>query len=91
MVCLSSCSGRAGAFTCPRNTVGPPGGGLARHAITGLLGRGYLAQQFTVGANDEDGMLRRYVGNTLYNIYNKKACAQIHAHWTVAFAQVCCL
>jgi len=29
-----------------------------------------------------------YVGNTLYNIYNKKACAQIHAHWTVAFAQL---
>jgi len=29
-----------------------------------------------------------YVGNTYYNIYNKKACAAIHAHWTVAFAQL---
>merc|ERR1712127_983272 len=28
------------------------------------------------------------VGNTLYNIYNKKACSNIHAHWTVAFAQL---
>ena len=34
-------------------------------------------------------VLCRYVGNTYYNIYNKKACAAIHAHWTVAFAQVC--
>jgi len=30
----------------------------------------------------------RYVGNTFYNIYNKKACSNIHAHWTVAFAQL---
>ena len=29
-----------------------------------------------------------YVGNTLYNIYNKKACNSIHAHWSVAFAQL---
>jgi solute carrier family 35 protein E1 len=29
-----------------------------------------------------------YVGNTLYNIYNKKACSNIHAHWSVAFAQL---
>jgi solute carrier family 35 protein E1 len=29
-----------------------------------------------------------YVGNTFYNIYNKKACSNIHAHWTVAFAQL---
>eukprot|EP00281_Chroomonas_sp_CCMP1168_P029946 CAMPEP_0206241596 /NCGR_PEP_ID=MMETSP0047_2-20121206/16579_1 /ASSEMBLY_ACC=CAM_ASM_000192 /TAXON_ID=195065 /ORGANISM="Chroomonas mesostigmatica_cf, Strain CCMP1168" /LENGTH=333 /DNA_ID=CAMNT_0053666501 /DNA_START=20 /DNA_END=1021 /DNA_ORIENTATION=+ len=29
-----------------------------------------------------------YVGNTFYNIYNKKALNQIHAHWTVAFAQL---
>ena len=30
----------------------------------------------------------RYVGNTAYNVYNKKACALIHAHWSVAFAQL---
>ena len=83
-MCLSACSGRGGAFT-------PPKHGPTQHADTGLLGRGYLAQRLTERANDEDGMMRRYVGNTLYNIYNKKACAQIHAHWTVAFAQVCCL
>jgi solute carrier family 35 protein E1 len=29
-----------------------------------------------------------YVGNTAYNVYNKKACAMIHAHWTVAFVQL---
>jgi len=29
-----------------------------------------------------------YAGNTYYNIYNKKACSLIHAHWTVAFAQL---
>jgi len=29
-----------------------------------------------------------YIGNTAYNVYNKKACALIHAHWTVAFAQL---
>ena len=29
-----------------------------------------------------------YIGNTLYNIYNKKACNAIHAHWSVAFAQL---
>lgn len=29
-----------------------------------------------------------YVGNTFYNIYNKKALNQIHAHWSVAFAQL---
>jgi len=29
-----------------------------------------------------------YVGNTGYNIYNKKALNLIHAHWTVAFAQL---
>ena len=29
-----------------------------------------------------------YIGNTLYNIYNKKACNNIHAHWSVAFAQL---
>lgn len=33
-------------------------------------------------------VLCRYVGNTLYNIYNKKACSNIHAHWSVAFAQL---
>jgi hypothetical protein len=29
-----------------------------------------------------------YLGNTGYNIYNKKALNLIHAHWTVAFAQL---
>jgi|Transcript_1529 solute carrier family 35 protein E1 len=29
-----------------------------------------------------------YVCNTFYNIYNKKALNQIHAHWTVAFTQL---
>merc|ERR1712216_1060122 len=29
-----------------------------------------------------------YVGNTLYNIYNKRACDSIPAHWSVAFAQL---
>ena len=29
-----------------------------------------------------------YLGNIYYNIYNKKACANIHAHWSVAFAQL---
>merc|ERR1740130_551406 len=29
-----------------------------------------------------------YAGNTYYNIYNKKACSLIHAHLTVAFAQL---
>mmetsp|Transcript_35568 Transcript_35568/g.71245 ORF Transcript_35568/g.71245 Transcript_35568/m.71245 type:complete len:342 (-) Transcript_35568:95-1120(-) len=29
-----------------------------------------------------------YVGNTYYNIYNKKALNLLHAHWTVAFAQL---
>eukprot|EP00286_Rhodomonas_abbreviata_P019789 CAMPEP_0181310646 /NCGR_PEP_ID=MMETSP1101-20121128/12700_1 /TAXON_ID=46948 /ORGANISM="Rhodomonas abbreviata, Strain Caron Lab Isolate" /LENGTH=338 /DNA_ID=CAMNT_0023417295 /DNA_START=52 /DNA_END=1068 /DNA_ORIENTATION=- len=29
-----------------------------------------------------------YVGNTYYNIYNKKALNLIHAHWSVAFAQL---
>ena len=30
----------------------------------------------------------RYVGNAAYNVYNKKACSNIHAHWSVAFAQL---
>lgn len=29
-----------------------------------------------------------YAGNTYYNIYNKKALNLLHAHWTVAFAQL---
>jgi len=29
-----------------------------------------------------------YAGNTLYNIYNKKACNMIHAHWFVSCAQL---
>ena len=29
-----------------------------------------------------------YAGNTLYNIYNKKATNMIHAHWFVATAQL---
>lgn len=29
-----------------------------------------------------------YAGNTLYNIYNKKATNMIHAHWFVAAAQL---
>jgi len=29
-----------------------------------------------------------YIGNVFYNIYNKKACNAIHAHWSVAFAQL---
>jgi len=29
-----------------------------------------------------------YVGNAAYNVYNKKACSNIHAHWSVAFAQL---
>jgi solute carrier family 35 protein E1 len=29
-----------------------------------------------------------YVGNTYYNIYNKKALNLIHAHWTIAFVQL---
>ena len=32
--------------------------------------------------------MRRYVGNAAYNIYNKKACNLIHAHWTVSFGQL---
>ena len=32
--------------------------------------------------------VRRYVGNAAYNIYNKKACNLIHAHWTVSFGQL---
>ena len=27
-----------------------------------------------------------YAGNTLYNVYNKKATNMIHAHWFVACA-----
>jgi len=29
-----------------------------------------------------------YAGNTLYNIYNKKASKMLHAHWTIAAAQL---
>lgn len=29
-----------------------------------------------------------YAGNTFYNIYNKKACNMIHAHWFVSCAQL---
>merc|ERR1712125_205805 len=29
-----------------------------------------------------------YVGNTFYNIYNKKASNMIHAHWFLAAAQL---
>jgi len=29
-----------------------------------------------------------YAGNTLYNIYNKKASKMLHAHWTIAGAQL---
>jgi len=29
-----------------------------------------------------------YIGNAAYNVYNKKACNNIHAHWSVAFAQL---
>mmetsp|Transcript_15509 Transcript_15509/g.23651 ORF Transcript_15509/g.23651 Transcript_15509/m.23651 type:complete len:334 (-) Transcript_15509:170-1171(-) len=29
-----------------------------------------------------------YAGNTLYNIYNKKATNMVHAHWFVAWAQL---
>jgi solute carrier family 35, member E1 len=29
-----------------------------------------------------------YAGNTLYNVYNKKATNMIHAHWFVAAAQL---
>jgi len=29
-----------------------------------------------------------YGGNTMYNIYNKKASQMIHAHWTIACAQL---
>ena len=31
----------------------------------------------------------RYVGNTLYNVYNKKACAAIHAHWVPLSLMLC--
>lgn len=33
-------------------------------------------------------VLAWYVGNTLYNVYNKKATNMIHAHWFVAAAQL---
>lgn len=29
-----------------------------------------------------------YAGNTLYNVYNKKASKMLHAHWTIAAAQL---
>lgn len=29
-----------------------------------------------------------YAGNTLYNIYNKKASKMMHAHWTIAALQL---
>ncbi len=29
-----------------------------------------------------------YAGNTLYNVYNKKATKMLHAHWFVAAAQL---
>lgn len=33
-------------------------------------------------------VLAWYAGNTMYNIYNKKATKMIHAHWTVACLQL---
>jgi len=33
-------------------------------------------------------VLAWYAGNTLYNVYNKKATKMIHAHWFVACAQL---
>lgn len=33
-------------------------------------------------------VLAWYVGNTLYNVYNKKATNALHAHWTVASLQL---
>ena len=33
-------------------------------------------------------MIAWYAGNTLYNVYNKKATNMIHAHWFVATAQL---
>lgn len=33
-------------------------------------------------------VLAWYAGNTLYNIYNKKASKMLHAHWTIACAQL---
>ena len=33
-------------------------------------------------------MVAWYAGNTLYNVYNKKATNMIHAHWFVASAQL---
>ena len=29
-----------------------------------------------------------YAGNTMYNVYNKKAANMIHAHWFLAWAQL---
>ena len=34
------------------------------------------------------GNLAWYAGNTLYNIYNKKACNMIHAHKYLSFLAV---
>jgi solute carrier family 35 protein E1 len=33
-------------------------------------------------------VLAWYAGNTLYNVYNKKASKMMHAHWTIACAQL---
>lgn len=33
-------------------------------------------------------MVAWYVGNTAYNVYNKKASNMIHAHWFIACAQL---
>lgn len=33
-------------------------------------------------------VLAWYAGNTLYNVYNKKASKMLHAHWTIACAQL---
>ena len=63
----------------------------ARASGLPVLGACVLCPVQALAAEADVGVvvLRRYVGNTYYNIYNKKACAAIHAHWTVAFAQVC--
>ena len=33
-------------------------------------------------------VLAWYAGNTLYNVYNKKASKMLHAHWFIAAAQL---
>merc|ERR1711966_34574 len=84
-------------------TTGIPTAKLTTSAASSLLSRtamplkGAQLEHLTGGAPAEAKagpvklmllILGWYVGNTLYNVYNKKACAAIHAHWTVAFTQL---